>query len=39
MLQFKNNTDGVLSVYMFNSATGSVNQTGGDYLATACRFA
>lgn len=35
---FQNNTDGTLSVYMFDSATGSVNVTGGDYLANACRF-
>lgn len=37
-LQFKNNTEGQLSVYVFDSSNGSVNKTGGDYLASACRF-
>lgn len=37
-LQFKNNTDGSLSVYVFDTSNGSVNKTGGDYLASACRF-
>lgn len=37
-LQFKNNTEGQLSVYVFDTSDGSVNKTGGDYLASACRF-
>jgi len=39
LMQFKNNTQGTMSVYVFDSASGSVNVTGGDYLANACRFA
>lgn len=38
MLQFTNNTQGQLSVYVFDTANGSVNTTTGDYLASACRF-
>lgn len=38
VLQFVNNTQGTLAVYMFDTANGSVNKTGGDYFASACIF-
>ena len=37
-MQFVNNTEGTLAVYVFDTSDGSVNSTGGDYLASACTF-
>ena len=37
-MQFRNNTQGALAVYMFDSSTGSMNGTAGDYMASACIF-
>lgn len=37
-VQFRNNTQGALAVYVFDSANATMNGTGGDYMANACIF-